>query len=62
MGEGSGVERAGVVEQVHRGVDRAGLLLRCREDDERYPRDRAVGFTNGEIRGWFWVELSKPER
>jgi hypothetical protein len=30
--------------------------------DERYPRDEAVGFTNGEIRGWFWVELSKPER
>ena len=29
---------------------------------ERYPSDRAIGFANGEIRGWFWVELSKPER
>ena len=30
--------------------------------DVRYPGDQAVGFTTGEIRGWFWVELSKPER
>jgi hypothetical protein len=29
---------------------------------ERYPGDRAVGFTNGEIRGWFWVELPKSRR
>ncbi len=26
---------------------------------ERYPADRAVGFKDGEIRGWFWVELPK---
>jgi hypothetical protein len=26
---------------------------------ERYPRDKAVGFQQGEIRGWFWVELAK---
>jgi hypothetical protein len=26
---------------------------------ERYPADRAVGFTEGEIRGWFWVEMPK---
>ena len=25
----------------------------------RYPADRAVGFTEGEIRGWFWVEMPK---
>jgi hypothetical protein len=25
----------------------------------RYPDDRAIGFRNGEIRGWFWVEVSK---
>ena len=25
----------------------------------RYPADRAVGFKDGEIRGWFWVELPK---
>jgi hypothetical protein len=29
---------------------------------ERYPSDKAVGFANGEIRGWFWVELSKSVR
>src|SRR5262249_44582550 len=27
---------------------------------ERYPLDRAVGFADGEIRGWFWVEMPKP--
>jgi len=26
---------------------------------DRYPADRAVGFTEGEIRGWFWVEMPK---
>jgi hypothetical protein len=26
---------------------------------ERYPADRAVGFRDGEIRGWFWVEVPK---
>jgi hypothetical protein len=26
---------------------------------DRYPADRALGFTEGEIRGWFWVEISK---
>jgi hypothetical protein len=29
---------------------------------ERYPTDRAVGFAEGEIRGWFWVEMPKPVR
>jgi hypothetical protein len=27
---------------------------------DRYPADRAVGFAEGEIRGWFWVEMPKP--
>jgi hypothetical protein len=27
-----------------------------------YPRDRAVGFAEGEIRGWFWVEVPKTVR
>ncbi len=27
---------------------------------DRYPRDRATGFTPGEIRGWYWVEMPKP--
>jgi len=26
---------------------------------DRYPVDRALGFTDGEIRGWFWVEVRK---
>jgi hypothetical protein len=26
---------------------------------DRYPVDRAVGFKDGEIRGWFWVEIPK---
>ena len=25
----------------------------------RYPTDRAVGFRDGEIRGWFWTEIAK---
>jgi hypothetical protein len=29
---------------------------------ERYPADRAIGFAEGEIRGWFWVEFPKPSR
>jgi hypothetical protein len=29
---------------------------------ERYPADKAVGFIEGEIRGWFWVEVPKPPR
>jgi len=29
---------------------------------EGYPHDRAVGFAEGEIRGWFWVEMPKPKR
>jgi hypothetical protein len=30
---------------------------------ERYPSDRATGFADGEIRGWYWVEIPKiPSR
>lgn len=25
-----------------------------------YPRDRATGFKEGDLRGWFWVEVPKP--
>ena len=28
----------------------------------RYPHDRAFDFQEGEIRGWFWVELPKDRR
>ena len=33
-----------------------------REIAERYPADRATGFREGEIRGWFWVEMPKTRR
>lgn len=29
---------------------------------DRYPVDRAVGFKDGEIRGWFWVEMPKRQK
>ena len=25
--------------------------------DEHYPDDQALGFTAGDLRGWFWVEV-----
>ena len=28
---------------------------------DRYPADRATGFTDGEVRGWFWVEVPKKQ-
>ena len=29
---------------------------------DRYPVDQAVGFREGEIRGWFWVEMPKHRK
>jgi hypothetical protein len=29
---------------------------------DRYPADRAFGFKDGELRGWFWVEVPKTRR
>ena len=29
---------------------------------ERYPADRATGFREGDIHGWFWVELPRHPR
>lgn len=29
------------------------------ELDDRYPADRATGFEEGDIRGWYWVEVPK---
>jgi hypothetical protein len=34
----------------------AGLRTRVAQ---RYPADRAVGFDEGAVRGWFWVELPR---
>ena len=41
------------------GQDRARRCSRVLAD--RYPVDRAVGFRDGEIRGWFWVEMPKQQ-
>jgi hypothetical protein len=35
--------------------------LRARIRD-LYPRDRATGFRDGDLRGVFWVEFSPPTR
>lgn len=29
---------------------------------KRYPEDRAVGFRDGDIRGWFWVDVPRTPR
>lgn len=29
---------------------------------ERYPDDAATGFADGDLRGWFWVEVPAPSR
>jgi hypothetical protein len=40
--------------------DRDKLDPRVRQElDDRYPRDRALNFQPGEVRGWFWVEVPK---
>jgi hypothetical protein len=39
------------------------MVWRSREAlTDRYPKDRAIGFTEREIRGWFWVEVPKKLR
>lgn len=45
----------------HGAADRLEPVVRA-ELRDRYPRDRAVGFAEGEIRGWFWVEMPKTPR
>ena len=43
----------------HGPVDRITPEVRLMLAD-RYPKDRATGFTLGQIRGWYWVEMPKP--
>lgn len=43
----------------HGPVDRISPSVRALLA-EQYPADRAVGFTEGQIRGWYWVEMPKP--
>jgi hypothetical protein len=63
-------ERVGVLRPIsersicgncHGPADRLSAGVRA-EIAERYPADRAVGFREGEIRGWFWVEIPKRSR
>ncbi len=54
-----------------RPIPTGGLCLKCHgpTDDlspevtkilaERYPDDQATGFREGDLRGWFWVEVPK---
>ena len=58
-------DRAGVLRPIahrpicggcHGPVERISPAVR-RLVKDWYPADRAVGFTEGEIRGWFWVEM-----
>jgi hypothetical protein len=44
----------GPAEKIHPAVSRAVPI--------RYPADRAIGFAEGEIRGWYWVEIPKTAR
>ncbi|HEU4693879.1 MAG TPA: DUF3365 domain-containing protein [Vicinamibacterales bacterium] len=65
LGDRIGVLRPMVATQTcatcHGPVERMTPEVR-RRIAERYPSDRAVGFAEGEIRGWFWVEMPKPPR
>jgi len=42
----------------HGAPDKISDAVRA-ELADRYPRDRAVGFRTGEIRGWYWAEVPK---
>jgi hypothetical protein len=42
----------------HGPADKVSPAVRKALSDQ-YPRDRATGFSEGEIRGWFWVEMPK---
>ncbi|MGH8637692.1 MAG: c-type heme family protein [Burkholderiales bacterium] len=45
----------------HGPADKLSPIIREALKD-RYPVDQAVGFNEGEIRGWFWVEVPKKLR
>ena len=46
----------------HGRPDKFSTAIRT-ELEDRYPSDRATGFAEGEIRGWYWVEMPKrPSR
>jgi hypothetical protein len=45
----------------HGQSDQFSTAVRA-ELKERYPSDRAIGFADGDIRGWYWVEVPKQRR
>lgn len=65
LGDTVGVLRPVVQQSVcascHGPTDRISPAVRAVLAD-RYPADRATGFADGEIRGWFWVEMPKSPR
>jgi len=44
----------------HGPADELSPLVRA-ELQDRYPVDRATGFRDGDLRGWFWVEVPKKQ-
>ena len=60
-------ERVGVMRPIaHRAIcspchgPEEQLNARVRAElKDRYPKDQAVGFRDGDLRGWIWVELPK---
>jgi hypothetical protein len=44
----------------HGSADKLSPAVRATLKD-RYPADRAVGFKDGEIRGWLWAEIGKSK-
>jgi hypothetical protein len=65
LGEKLGVIRPvverGICANCHGPAERLSPAVRA-VLSERYPADKAVGFAEGEIRGWFWVEMPKRPR
>ena len=64
LGEKLGVLRP-IAEQpqcaaCHGPGDKFASAVRA-EIKDRYPADRAVGFNDGDIRGWYWVEIPKQQ-
>lgn len=63
-------ERIGVLQPIRMGrmclgchgpADRLSAGVRA-ELEDRYPADHAVGFREGDLRGWFWVELPRTAK
>lgn len=65
LGDAVGVMRPLVQRPIcancHGPTDKLSDVVR-QELADRYPADKAVGFKEGEIRGWFWVEVPKKPR